>query len=616
MAAEGDHIIRFNYTGEDDEVPHDATHVTASVRVIPDHAFQWNRNIIEVICDVNVKGVEESAFVGCPVLRRVIMPGVEVVEEHAFSFCEALTDVECGKLEIIKVSAFKYCESLRSINLPSARIVERSAFNDCFALTDVTFDSKLERIEVRAFDNCPSLERITIPLKDDMIADDNIFPGCDNLKQVDLVEGNLHETIAALQLEQWRNDMNEEIYSINQILPTTPAGSGWDDEVGGKARAIRGWIRSVLGKIVRYKAQHQHVLDEAATSLQLALPQDIVMKNVLPFLELPSYTFEVADHEEEEYDTCNLVASSIFSCSSFVIAAEGENMRWYNYTGDRRVPDDATHVTVSVTVISAWAFSGNHNIVEVVCDVNVEKIETWAFNNCPSLRRVIMPGVEVIERGAFDGCESLTDVECGKLEIIKVSAFKYCESLRSINLPSAKIVEEGAFNDCFALTDVTFDSKLERIEEMAFDGCPSLERITIPLKEGLMNDDDIFTACDNLKHVDLAGGELHETIAALQLEEWRNDMNEEINSINQILPNTPAGGWDDGDDEGEKALAIRTWIRSVLDRIIRYKAQHQHLLDEAATSLQLVLPQDIVMNNVLPFLDLPSYTFEVVDEEE
>mmetsp|Transcript_17088 Transcript_17088/g.25371 ORF Transcript_17088/g.25371 Transcript_17088/m.25371 type:complete len:86 (+) Transcript_17088:1372-1629(+) len=37
--------------------------------------------------------------------------------------------------------------------------------------------------------------------------------------------------------------------------------------------------------------------------LQLALPRDILMKNVLPFLELPSYTFELVDHEEEEDDS-------------------------------------------------------------------------------------------------------------------------------------------------------------------------------------------------------------------------------------------------------------------------------------------------------------------------
>eukprot|EP00984_Skeletonema_dohrnii_P028543 scaffold18581_cov183-Skeletonema_dohrnii-CCMP3373.AAC.1 len=289
---------RFNYTGVADELPHDATHVTIdeSVRVIPEEAFYDNPNIVEVICDLNVKKVERGAFQYCPSLRRVIMPGVEVVEYQAFLGCKALAEVECGKLEIIKEEAFRWCRSLSSIDLPSARIVEGWAFSNT-ALTDVKFGSKLERIENLAFISCPSLERITIPLKDGMITHDSIFPGCLDLDHVDLVEGELHETIAALQLEEWRNDMHEEIDSINQILPTVDAGglgrdAGVFDE-GGKAQAIRTWIRSVLGKITHYKAEHQRLLDEEVeTTLQLVLPQDIVMNNVLPFLVLPSYTFE------------------------------------------------------------------------------------------------------------------------------------------------------------------------------------------------------------------------------------------------------------------------------------------------------------------------------------
>eukprot|EP00984_Skeletonema_dohrnii_P000695 scaffold211_cov83-Skeletonema_dohrnii-CCMP3373.AAC.1 len=302
MAAEGDHIrrVHYNYTGADDEVPDDATHVTiaASVRVIPEEAFRDHRNIVEVIFDVNVKKVEEYAFNWCPSLRRVIMPGVEIVEYRAFDWCRALTDVECGKLERIERGAFCRCKSLRSIDLPSAKIVERDAFYCCEALADVKFGSKLDRIGWAAFGYCESLERITIPLKDGLITYDSIFRGCSNLKHVDLVEAELHETIAALQFEEWRNDIFEEINAINQILPTVDAGGYYDMEE--KAREIRTWIRSVLGKIVRYKAKHQRLLDEAATSLQLALPRDIVMNNVLPFLELPSYTFELENHEEEE----------------------------------------------------------------------------------------------------------------------------------------------------------------------------------------------------------------------------------------------------------------------------------------------------------------------------
>ena len=191
------------------------------------------------------------------------------------------------------------------------------AFIQCKALTNVEFGMELESIGKWAFSHCTSLERITIPLKGGMITRDDIFKGCKNLKQVDLVEeAILHKTITALQMKEWRDDMNEEIASIKQILPTTPAGNVYGD-VGGKAEAIRVWIRSVLHKIVHYKAEHHRYLNEATITLELALwkkrlseinvPEgdeegrascrvkcgaDIVMKNVLPFLELPSYTFE------------------------------------------------------------------------------------------------------------------------------------------------------------------------------------------------------------------------------------------------------------------------------------------------------------------------------------
>ena len=94
-------------------------------------------------------------------------------------------------------------------------------------------------------------------------------------------------------MEEWKNDMNEEIDAISQILPNTSAGE-WNDP-GGKAQEIRTWIRSVLRKIVRYKAHHRRYLNEAATTLHSALPNDIILKNVLPFLELPSHTFDGED---------------------------------------------------------------------------------------------------------------------------------------------------------------------------------------------------------------------------------------------------------------------------------------------------------------------------------
>ena len=106
-----------------------------------------------------------------------------------------------------------------SITLPSVKVVKHWAFSNT-ALTYVKFGSKLERIVGAAFMDCPNLEQITTPLKDGII-DNGIFRECEELERVDLVEGAIHETIVALLLEEWRNDMYEEINSINQILPTT-----------------------------------------------------------------------------------------------------------------------------------------------------------------------------------------------------------------------------------------------------------------------------------------------------------------------------------------------------------------------------------------------------------
>ena len=282
------------YTFTGGRIPLGVTRVRIdeSLTVIPARAFQWNRNIKEVECHVDVKTVKECAFCTCNSLRIVRMPGVEVVEKKAFSCCFALTDVECGKLETIEERAFGGCISLTSINLPSAKIVESFAFYNT-ALTNIKFGKELESIGVGAFCNCTSLERITIPLKDGIIAADDTFQGCENLKHVDLVEeAVLRNTIAALLSDEWKIDMNRDLLSIDQILPNTLAGGGIGIDAGGKALAIRMWIRAVLRTIVQYKAQHRSLLNEAANALQHALPNDIVNKSVLPFLKLPSKRFK------------------------------------------------------------------------------------------------------------------------------------------------------------------------------------------------------------------------------------------------------------------------------------------------------------------------------------
>jgi hypothetical protein len=276
--------------------------------------------------------------------------------------------------------------------------------------------------------------------------------------------------------------------------------------------------------------------------------------------------------------------------------AVGGNIVRFTYTGAEGeiIPREATHIIVGegITFVRARAFRENENIIEIVCHEGVEKIEESAFRQCHSLRRIIMRGVKIVEEQSFYWCDALRDVECDKLEIIGSYAFGVCYSLRIINLPFARIIEDCAFAACEALVDVNFGNELERFEGRAFCRCKSLERITIPLKDGIITDDAIFERCQKLGDVYLVEeAELHETVAALYWEEWRNDMSEEIDSINQVLPAADAGCRNEGGDvePGEKALTIRRWIRSVLGKIDHYKAEHQRMLNEATTLLELAI---------------------------
>ena len=311
------------------------------------------------------------------------------------------------------------------------------------------------------------------------------------------------------------------------------------------------------------------------------------------------------------------------------MAAEGGAIITFIFIGENSedIPRDVTHLIIheSITVIPAFLFHDHPNLVEVNCHSGVTKIEEEAFAYCSYLRRVIIPGVTIVEECTFSGCGKLVNVECDKLERIGGEAFILCETLGSINLTNAKIVEGGVFSSCHAMTEAIFGKDLESIEGGSFVNCTSLESITVPLRSGLFTEDGIFAGCANLKRVDLTEVEfLRDFADALLWESWRSDFHEVIELINEVLPNADPGdgyeSYDDVNDElynnnGGKAIAIREWIESVLRKVTYYKTVHRELLNEAAAVLQLSLSSDAVMNNILPFIELPQHAFDREDDD-
>ncbi len=254
------------------------------------------------------------------------------------------------------------------------------------------------------------------------------------------------------------------------------------------------------------------------------------------------------------------------------------------YTGGR-APQHVVNAIIDETVdeIDDEAFFNNPNLRSVVCHDGLLKVGKWAFFNCRSLQRVKMPGVKIIEKYAFCGCKSMTHVEFDRLETVGNDAFTRCTSLQRVKLPKVKTIGQSAFMNS-GVHDAEFGEDLETIASGAFRGS-KLRLIAIPLKDEMFRWNDAygtytqFHECNNLATVDLVGG-IRKTVASLHLESWRNEVNEEIQRINQILPDT---------DPDDKTEVIRQWIQSVIGKIDHYKAEHRALVKEAAALLELAL---------------------------
>ena len=228
-------------------------------------------------------------------------------------------------------------------------------------------------------------------------------------------------------------------------------------------------------------------------------------------------------------------------------------------------------------IIPREAFYCRRRLIDVEFHDGIERVEHRAFNNCTSLMGSIkLLGVKIIEEGAFTLV--LAEVQFGvMLETLGSCAFMNCDSLSNVTMPSGRSIGFSAFGICKQLTDLDLPEGVETIQEIAFYNCNSLGRIAIPLKSDI--EGNAFIGCTNLTTMDLVGG-IHRTVASLHLEEWKNEMKGEINRINEILPNTTSS---------QKTAEIQEWMRAVISRLDHYKAEHNALLKEATTLLELAL---------------------------
>ena len=292
--------------------------IDTSLDEIEDNAFSGCQNLLTVETHDGIRKIGDHAFYYCKALPRINLKSAVEIDNSAFCNCFHMESVEFGdRLETIGKYAFGWT-SLTHLKLPTVITIGVGAFFTCQRLIAVELSERLETIGIGAFQFCTQLQRISVPLKRDLFVYDHIderytqFYNCSQLTTVDLV-GGIHKTVASFHMDIWRAEMIAEINRINLVLPGTSTFE--------KADEIRQWMELVIDRMDHYKAEHYRYVKEGITFLELALWKaklgekedhseegqtkkvkvdsestrkerritcgaDIVIKNVLPFLQL------------------------------------------------------------------------------------------------------------------------------------------------------------------------------------------------------------------------------------------------------------------------------------------------------------------------------------------
>lgn len=130
--------------------------------------------------------------------------------------------------------------------------------------------------------------------------------------------------------------------------------------------------------------------------------------------------------------------------------------------------------------------------------------DSWAFENCQSLKEITIPEqMEYIRGNPFEGCVNLTTINLRAKSIDDFGFLKELPSLENINIGSTvESLPSESFLGMRIIKNVTFENGIRMIPKKCFYGCTGIENITLP--SGLLSiGESAFGNCLNMKAVNI-----------------------------------------------------------------------------------------------------------------
>ena len=157
--------------------------------------------------------------------------------------------------------------------------------------------------------------------------------------------------------------------------------------------------------------------------------------------------------------------------------------------------------------------------------VEVKSIASTVFENCVSIKRVIIPNtVTSIGVSCFSGCRNLAKATIPNSVTSMDKSFENCSGLTTITIP---VTGYRCFAGCSNLKTVTLLNTTKSMTNYCFADCSNLTTITIPDSVTLINT-GCFSGCTSLTTVNYTGSK----------EQWnaitKDDENDPLLSANIV----------------------------------------------------------------------------------
>ena len=424
-----------------------------------------------------------------------------------------------------------------SVALPESVVkIGEVAFYKCKNLSSVTLPQGIVEIGDSAFAECPKLTVIDIPdglQKAAWLAEDDVRLRCSfgSSAAFALSKGGNNFCAGDFQMRYLFDDEgNRNGLRLNKYLGTdaevtvpeevTETGSAFKDcKTVTKVVLPAGLTKLESDIFSGCTALKEIAIPEGVTSIgngafrdcealtELALPQGLKKIESYVFIGCTGLSYIDIPDGVETIDGYIVNEPTQLRCtlgSSAAVAVSRSNDGFYSDDLYLRYTFDDDGVQNGLTLMKYVGASS-----EVIVPDGVTKLQYSTFSECRQLlTRVVLPnGLLSIPESLLNNCTNLKEVVIPEsVTTIENHAFFGCASLEKINLPAGLTeISQSLLGGCTALSEITIPDGVTAIGDSAFQKCASLTEIVLP--KGLRRiDGEAFFGCTGLSYIDIPDG--------------------------------------------------------------------------------------------------------------